>query len=125
MPRLSRRRLLQVAATGLSSTAVGEHRVAAEPGISPAPGTRIYQGANLDGWETIVGDAVSPCQAHVLDSDVETIHFLDYSEVRANVIPRRDTMTHNNTFKSISDPRVLDFVHTCTYSVRLPYVPMT
>lgn len=125
MPPLSRRRFFHVAGMILGSTVVGANRVDAQTGLTTASGMRAYQGANLSGWEVVVGDAASPCQPRVELSDIETANFTDYSEVRANIRARREIMAHNITFKRFFDDRVLDFVHICEYKFRLPYLPAT
>ncbi len=86
--------------------------------------TRQYQGTNLSGWEVALGDALyaRPGEPPVTISDIETVHETAYSELRAN-IQRRIIMAHNITFKRIIDNEALQFIHTCTYKFRLPYLP--
>ena len=85
-----------------------------------------YGGPNLFGWEVTVGDAVyaAPGEQPVSMSDIETIHFDAYSELRVN-IQRRRIMAHNITFKRIIDDRAFEYVHTCKIKFRLPYPPST
>ncbi len=87
---------------------------------------REYSGANLSGWETVLGDAVyaAPGEPPVSLGDIETIHYSDYSELRANILARR-IMAHNITFKRIIDADALEYVHTSTYRFLLPYRPST
>jgi hypothetical protein len=125
MSPLKRRRLFQVAGISLGSTVLGQNYVSAHTGLTATPGTRAYQGVNLSAWEVVVGDATSPCKPQVGINNIETIHFTDYSEVRANTRAQKDMMAHNITFKRFFDDHVLDFVHVCEYKFRLPYQPAT
>jgi hypothetical protein len=114
-----------VAGMSLGDMVLAENHVYAQTGLTIAPGTRAYQGTNLLGWEVVVGDAASPCRPQVGLGDIGTVHFADYSEVRANIHPFSNTMAHNITFKRFFDDRVLDFVHICEYKFRIPYLPAT
>jgi hypothetical protein len=83
-----------------------------------------YSGRNLEGWEVVLGDALyaAPGEKPVDIGDIETLHFRDYSEVRANV-RRRRIMAHNITFlKRIRDD-AFKFIHRSEYRFRLPYMP--
>jgi hypothetical protein len=90
------------------------------------PYVRQYEGANLTNWEVVVGDGIyhQPDEAPVNQSDVETLHFSTHSEVRAN-LTQRGIMAHNITFKRFVDEKAFDYIHTCSYSFRLPYLPAT
>ncbi len=87
---------------------------------------RRLEGANLTGWETVVGDGllVKPGQAPVSLSDIGTRHFSDHSKLQANVL-ERDVMAHNITFKRQIDDQALDFRHKASFQFRLPEVPRT
>lgn len=84
----------------------------------------VYQGANLAGWAVKLGDALynAPGEPPVDPTDIKTPHLTGYSEVRANV-KRRVVMAHNITCKSITDPNAFRYIHTCSVSFRLPYLP--
>jgi len=84
----------------------------------------LYQGKNMAGWLLGHGDAEYNASGEppVDDNDIQTIHQLTYSEVRAN-IKRRVIKAHNITFKRITNPDALKYIHTCTFSFRLPYLP--
>lgn len=85
-----------------------------------------YEGPNFVGWEVVVGDGIyaAPGEPPVSISDIETIHYSTYSELRAN-IHRRRIMAHNITFKRIIDDNAFEYVHTCRFKFRLPYLPST
>lgn len=86
-----------------------------------------YEGLNFNGWEVIVGDGIyaAPGEPAVSANDIETIHYNGISsELRANTLRRR-IMAHNITFKKIVDNNALDYVHTCGFKWRLPYLPAT
>ena len=55
--------------------------------------------------------------------DLETVHFDDYSELRANIKGRR-IMAHNITSKRIRDADAFKFNHRVKYEFRLPYEPI-
>ncbi|MGB9872861.1 MAG: hypothetical protein ACPLYD_14545, partial [Anaerolineae bacterium] len=88
--------------------------------------TRLYQGTNFAGWEIVVGDGiyVAPGEPPVNLNDIQTVHYSVHSELRANVQHRR-IMAHNITFKRIIDDFAFQYVHTCGFKFRLPYVPST
>jgi hypothetical protein len=88
-----------------------------------APGP--YQGTNLAGWAVKLGDALynAPGEPPVDITDIKTVHLSGYSEVRANV-KRRVIKAHNITYKVITDPNALKYIHTCSTSFRLPYLPV-
>ena len=90
------------------------------------PATQVYQGANFAGWEVTLGDALyaAPGEAPVSQSDIETLHYDGYSELRAN-IQRRRIMAHNITLKRINDELAFTYIHACRYHFRLPYLPAT
>lgn len=86
-----------------------------------------YGGLNLDGWDIAVGDGVyaAPGEPAVSITDIETIHFAGAnSELRANT-QRRRIMAHNITFRRIIDSHAFDYVHTCGFKWRVPYLPAT
>ncbi len=85
-----------------------------------------YEGPNFTGWEVVVGDGVyaAPGEPPVGPSDIETVHYTTYSELRAN-IRRRRIMAHNITFKRIVDENAFEYIHTCGFAFRLPYLPTT
>jgi hypothetical protein len=72
-----------------------------------------------------LGDAIyaRPGENPVTIADIANLHpNMTYSELRAN-INRRIIMAHNITFKRIIDPAALNYIHTCTFYFRLPYLP--
>jgi hypothetical protein len=85
----------------------------------------LYQGANLQGWTVALGDAIyaRPGEPQVSLSDIKTIHYTGYSELQANTL-RRVIMAHNITHKKIVDSTAMNYIHTCTASFRLPYLPV-
>jgi hypothetical protein len=87
---------------------------------------REYGGSNLSGWEVVVGDGVfaAPGEPPVNPDDIETVHDVDASKLRANILVRK-IMAHNITFKRIIDDGALDFIHTSTYQFKLAYQPST
>lgn len=92
---------------------------------SPHAGTwRRYRGSNLKGWEVVLGDALYACPTEppVALSDIETVHFDTYSELRANIVPRA-IMAHNITFLRIIDLKALQTFHTCGFKFRIPFTP--
>ena len=97
-------------------------------GMSFQTGTltpKEYKGSNLSGWEVVVGDGlyIAPGEPPVDSGDIETVHYSDYSEVRANVKVRK-IMAHNITLKRIVDNDALKYVHTATVRFRLPFQPV-
>lgn len=86
--------------------------------------SRIYRGTNFAGWEMALGDSIynAPGESPVSLSDIQTVHYNTYSELRANVQYRR-IMAHNITFKRIVDDFALQYIHICRFRFRLPYVP--
>jgi hypothetical protein len=87
---------------------------------------REYSGSTLSGWEVVLGDGIyaAPGEPPVTLSDIETIHYADYSELRANIQKRR-IMAHNITFKRIYDNEALKYLHTAKYKFQLSYQPST
>lgn len=87
--------------------------------------TIVYQGSNLSEWEITLGDAIYARSGEppVSLSDIETVDEVSYSELRAN-IQRRIIMAHNITFKKFVDVEAFEFIHTCIYKFRLPYLPL-
>lgn len=92
---------------------------------SASPTAREFGGANLAGWTTAVGDATRPGMGQVTEADIATVHFPDYSELRANVASRADIMAHNMTYRKELDAACLEMVHVCEYQFQLPYLPAT
>lgn len=88
--------------------------------------SRYCEGPNFVGWEVVVGDGIyaAPGEPPVGLNDIETIHYSTYSELRAN-IQRRRIMAHNITFKRIIDDNALEYIHTCGFKFRLPFLPST
>ena len=86
---------------------------------------QVYRGTDLSGWEVVVGDGLYIQEGeHPVDiRDLETVHFGDYSELRANV-EGRGVMAHNITFKRIRDDDAFKFNHRVKYEFRLPYEPI-
>ena len=92
---------------------------------SPHAGTRRhYGGANLTGWEVVLGDALYNCSTEqpVTLSDITTDHQTGYSELHANTVPR-SIMAHNISFLRIIDPNALQYVHICGYKFKIPFIP--
>ena len=84
-----------------------------------------YQGKNFAGWEVALGDAIYARAGEdaVSEADIQTVHEPGYSELRAN-IQQRVIMAHNITFKRVIHPQARNFIHTCGYSFRMPYLPV-
>jgi hypothetical protein len=110
----------------MGAAVTGYGLVRSQAGPVAASTQRDYQGADFTGWEVVVGDGLYtvPGEPSVTPDDIETIHYGSYSELRAN-IQVRDIMAHNITFKRVIDETAFDFVHTCQYMFRLPYLPAT
>ena len=117
---MNRRRFLSLVGVGLASNFFGQSQTPTQ--TSHTLETIVYQGANLAGWTVIVGDGI---RGTVTLDDIETAHFSQYSEVRANIQSRPDIMAHNLTFNKISDDTAFNYVHICEYQFRLPYLPST
>lgn len=92
--------------------------------VAPSPLGTQYSGRNLSGWSITLGDGIytAPGTDPVNPDDIETVHYTDHSELRANIYKRR-VMAHNITFKKFTVDSVFDFVHTFGYEFRLPYMP--
>jgi hypothetical protein len=90
------------------------------------PGQRVYQAADLSGWEMVLGDGLytAPNQPPITLDDISTTHWGDRSELRANRW-QRGVMAHNITFKRFIDSGALAFTHLCDFAFRLPFVPAT
>lgn len=97
--------------------------IAAHPSSSQSL-IRHYQGDDLSTWDVTLGDAIYARVGEPLASvdDIETIHLSTQSELRAN-INRRIIMAHNITFKRFIDKVAFQYIHTCGYKFRLPYLP--
>jgi hypothetical protein len=115
---LNRREFLKLGSALLAGGLASQKPLAVQAEPLEAP---TYQGPNLAGWKVRLGDALYPPDG-VQDSDIATKHFPEYSEVRAN-INRRVIMAHNITYKLIIDPNAFNYIHTCSVSFRLPYLP--
>ncbi|MEA3337418.1 MAG: hypothetical protein U9R25_16080 [Chloroflexota bacterium] len=124
---IQRRGFLKLSATAMAGALIAQHP---DTGLA-APSTRSpsgdqFSGINLAGWDIVVGDAIyaAPRVDPVTIDDIETVHFPEFSELRANIHLRR-IMAHNITFKKRIADNVFDFVHTFGYKFRLPYMPST
>lgn len=120
MSRTNRRSFLKMAAIGIG-TLVGICSTAAL-----AQRGRQYQGLDFSGWEVVVGDGIytAPGEPPVSQNDIATTNYGSYTELTANIQKRR-IMAHNITFKRIEDSTAFDFIHTCGYKFKLPYLPST
>lgn len=98
------------------------------PTIALASGhqPRSYAGADMNGWETVIGDGLwtAPGQAPINNGDITTVHDGTISTLKANT-QQRGIMVHNITFKRFIDDNAFDFIHTCMVKFRLPYLPST
>ncbi len=85
---------------------------------------RRFKSANLNGWETVVGDGLylARGESTVKDADIATINCGEFSEMLAN-LQRRRVMAHNITFKRIHDDKALEYIHTYGLKFRLPFKP--
>lgn len=95
---------------------------AAQPGsIELAP--MSLEGANLAGWETVVGDGIfaPPGVPAVVIGDIATIDYPTHSELLANV-QERPAMVHNIAFKRLTGNSLFDFTHDCSYEFRMPHL---
>jgi len=124
---INRRDLLKLISAVIAGSFIGERKptdAQAAPTTAPLS-TREYQGPDLSGWEIALGDALYARDGEppVTLDDIETVHESGYSELRAN-IQRRIIMAHNITFKRFVDDEAFQFIHTCTYKFRLPYLPL-
>jgi hypothetical protein len=121
---LNRRDFLKLGSALLAGSVVSQKVQPAQAESLTAPGP--YHGPNLAGWTVKLGDALypKPGEPGAPDkTDIKTVHFPGYSEVRANV-NRRVIMAHNITYKLITDPNAFNYIHTCSVSFRLPYLPV-
>lgn len=86
--------------------------------------TNDYSGINLAGWEMALGDGIYAASGEqpVNINDIDIADYLEYSELRANILNRR-VMAHNITFKRIVNGQAFNYIHTCSYKFRLPYLP--
>lgn len=99
----------------------------AEGKVAQATGEQLsYQGNDLAGWQTSLGDGLFAAQgqAPASQDDIETVHLGTHSELRANT-RQRGIMAHNITYNRQSHPDALNYVHFCEFSFRLPYIPIT
>jgi hypothetical protein len=122
---ISRRDFLKlippVALAGLLSSRNIENVIAA-----PKKPILNLKGIDLAGWTVDLGDALyaRPVEEAPVDiSDIETVRLRRYSELRAN-INRRVIMAHNITYKRIIDNDLLNYKHTCSYQLKMPYLPL-
>lgn len=99
---------------------------AASRAAQEAPGQRVYQAADLSGWEVVLGDGLytAPNQPPVTLDDIGTTHLGSHSELRANRW-QRGVMAHNITFMRFIDNGALTYTHLCDFAFRLPFVPAT
>jgi len=121
---ITRRDFLKVGTTVLAS-GLASIKIMPSQAKSIEVASKIYQGSNMAGWLVELGDAIyaAPGEPPVENADIKTVHRVGYSETRANVL-RRVIMAHNITFKRITDPIAFNYIHTCSFSFRLPYLPM-
>lgn len=125
---MNRRNFLKIAgATAVGTTPLGLSRLggvktAAASTLTP----RSYGGSDLADWSVVLGDGLytGPGQTAVNNSDITTEHHGSKSEIKANM-NQRGVMAHNITFKRFIDNDAFDFIHTCAYDMRLPYLPTT
>lgn len=122
---ISRRHLIKM----LPATAVTlatSRPALANPVVQPTTsyGDRVYMGADFSDWEVTLGDALYAREGEdpVSVEDIDTIHHNTYSELRANIL-QRIIMAHNITFKRFVDDAAFQYIHTCGYKFRLPYLP--
>ncbi len=83
--------------------------------------SQTYTGVNLDGWQTVLGDAHYACPGETPASleDIQTLHHPDYSFLEANIQPRA-VMAHNITFQRVIDDSAFNYVHTFSFKFRVP-----
>lgn len=118
---MDRRRFLELA--GVATVAgVGVTTLAASP--ASASEITTMQGADLTGWETILGDGrwAGPNQAPLNPADIRTDHHGSHSELRANV-SQRGVMAHNITFQRDISASHLTTIHGTSYEFQMPYLP--
>ncbi len=120
----TRRQFLKLATTAVAGWAGYTPTDAQATPTFLQSGAREYRGNNLSGWATVLGDGIyaAPNVLPVNSSDIETVHYSDYTELRANIHKRR-IMAHNITCKQMTDNNAFNFVHVCEYKFRLPYMP--
>ncbi|MBI5952229.1 MAG: hypothetical protein HY865_11275 [Chloroflexi bacterium] len=122
---LSRRDFLKLTPPVLLGGIWGGSQVIADiEAASASPGINL-SGRNLKGWELTLGDALynRPGEPPVDMTDIEMIHERAYSELRAN-INRRIIMAHAIAYKRRINANSLNYLHSCSYLFRLPYIPM-
>ncbi len=123
MSAISRRRFIKL----LSGSALGWAGRGIGAGSYPAmPSTHSpieQSGADLSGWEVVVGDGCWPPGA-VTSDDIQTLPYTTFSELRANIL-HRNIAAHNITVLKVWRPDIFDYVHVCGYKFRMPYVPST
>lgn len=87
---------------------------------------RCYQGRNLAGWETVLGDGLYTGSGETppTTDDIQTLHFEKYSELQANIHVRR-VMAHNISFRRVIRDDALQHVHLSKYQFRIPFQPST
>ncbi len=122
---LSRRRFFSVTAVAGAATVVTARSAGAAAAASTGPSVTT-SGADLAGWETVLGDALyaGPNQSPVSTNDIQTVNSGSFSTLRAN-IQRRGVMAHNIAFKRVIDNGLFDNVHVLSYQFRMPYLPTT
>jgi hypothetical protein len=88
------------------------------------PNQLVYQGSDLTGWETALGDGLyaAPGQPWVTPADIATIHLGSHSELRANT-QYRGVMAHNITYQRQASGDAFTYAHLCEFEFRLPYIP--
>ena len=85
---------------------------------------RQQSGPNLSGWEMVLGDGnfSPPGVPQVEIADIDTVHFVDRSELRANV-QARPIAAHIITLCRVIGEDMLRVLHTAYYQFRLPHLP--
>lgn len=122
---LSRRKFMGLLGVSVASATLAgiSDSYGAKANTNQQPGFE-YGGADLSGWTTVLGDGLfhQPDEPPPALSDIATTHFGDHSELSAN-IHARDIMAHNITLYRINDEEALEYLHTCGFKFRLPYLP--
>lgn len=120
---MDRRSFLKSGAVATAATTLGTAGLFTSAASAEAtPG--VYGGADLSGWETVVGDGIyaRPGQAGVSANDIVTRHFGSHSELQAN-LGQRGIMAHNIAFKRLIDDLALERRHEASYEFRIPFLP--
>ena len=123
---LKRRSFIKLASTAVVGSLAAAHPLVVQAAAELPTQSVAYAGSDLDAWSIVVGDGVwnAADEAPVSDTDIETVHLGDYSEIRAN-IGVRHVEAHNITHQSVTDLNAMQYVHVLEYEFRLPYLPAT